>query len=196
MPAIDDPELEGLVIRAQEMGRYVENDILDMGITGLDWVLEQNSKVVEVARLRYGKVGFRGVKWVVAVPIDSPIKDLSGTAGKEDRDRACGLHHALSEVAEDRCHRGVFMGGNRGQAAPARGRHRRGDGDGRVARGEQPAHHRDHPRIGDRGDREQGRLQGQVEEDEDREYRDAPQGGPPRRREGGAQDERAEGKAR
>ncbi len=83
VPAIDDPEIEGLVIRAQEMGRYVENGILDMGITGLDWVLEQNSKVTEVARLRYGKVGFRGVKWVVAVPNDSPIKDLNGLRGKK-----------------------------------------------------------------------------------------------------------------
>lgn len=82
VPSIDDPELEGLVIRAQEMGRYVENGILDMGITGLDWVLEQNSKVTEVARLRYGKVGFRGVKWVVAVPNDSPIKDIKGLKGK------------------------------------------------------------------------------------------------------------------
>lgn len=83
VPTIDDPELEGLVIRAQEMGRYVENGILDMGITGLDWVLEQNSKVTEVARLRYGKVGFRGVKWVVAVPNDSPIKNIEGLRGKK-----------------------------------------------------------------------------------------------------------------
>ena len=82
VPVIDDPELEGLVIRAQEMGRYVENGILDMGITGLDWVLEQNSKVMEVARLRYSKVGFKGVKWVVAVPNDSPIKDYRGLEGK------------------------------------------------------------------------------------------------------------------
>lgn len=82
VPLIDDPELEGLVIRAQEMGRYVENGILDMGITGLDWVLEQNSKVKEVARLRYSKVGFKGVKWVVAVPNDSPIKNIQGLQGK------------------------------------------------------------------------------------------------------------------
>ncbi len=83
VPVIDDPELEGLVIRAQEMGRYVENGILDIGITGLDWVMEQNSKVAEVARLRYGKVGFRGVKWVVAVPADSPIKSIKGLSGKK-----------------------------------------------------------------------------------------------------------------
>jgi ATP phosphoribosyltransferase len=83
VPAIDDPELEGLVIRAQEMARYVEDGILDMGITGYDWVLEQDAKVVELVRLRYGKVGFRGVKWVVAVPNDSPIKTIEDLRGKK-----------------------------------------------------------------------------------------------------------------
>ena len=61
VPVIDDNEMEGIVIRAQEMARYVEDGILDMGITGLDWVMEQDAKVVELVRLRYGKVGFRGV---------------------------------------------------------------------------------------------------------------------------------------
>ena len=83
VPAIDDNEMEGLVIRAQEMARYVENGILDMGITGLDWVMEQNAKVVELVRLRYGKVGFRGVKWVVAVPNNSPIKKVKDLSGKK-----------------------------------------------------------------------------------------------------------------
>jgi ATP phosphoribosyltransferase len=83
VPAIDDPEIEGLVIRAQEMARYVEDGILDMGITGLDWVLEQDAKVVELTRLKYGKVGFRGVKWVVAVPADSKIKRIEDLEGKK-----------------------------------------------------------------------------------------------------------------
>jgi ATP phosphoribosyltransferase len=83
VPVIDDPELEGLVIRAQEMARYVEDGILDMGITGYDWVLEQDAKVVELVRLRYGKVGFRGVKWVVAVPADSPVKTVEDLRGKK-----------------------------------------------------------------------------------------------------------------
>lgn len=83
VPAIDDPELEGLVIRAQEMARYVEDGILDMGITGYDWVLEQDAKVVELVRLKYGKVGFRGVKWVVAVPNDSPVKTVEDLRGKK-----------------------------------------------------------------------------------------------------------------
>jgi ATP phosphoribosyltransferase len=83
VPTIDDPEVEGLVIRAQEMARYVEDGILDMGITGYDWVLEQDAKVVELVRLKYGKVGFRGVKWVVAVPNDSPIKTIEDLEGKK-----------------------------------------------------------------------------------------------------------------
>lgn len=83
VPLIDDPELEGLVIRAQEMARYVEDGILDMGITGYDWVLEQDAKVVELVRLKYGKVGFRGVKWVVAVPASSPIKKVEDLNGKK-----------------------------------------------------------------------------------------------------------------
>jgi ATP phosphoribosyltransferase len=83
VPVIDDSEIEGLVIRAQEMARYVENGILDMGITGLDWVMEQDAKVVELVRLRYGKVGFRGVKWVVAVPNNSPIKKVKDLQGKK-----------------------------------------------------------------------------------------------------------------
>ncbi len=83
VPVIDDPELEGLVIRAQEMARYVEDGILDMGITGYDWVLEQDAKVVELVRLKYGKVGFRGVKWVVAVPNDSPIRTIGDLKGKK-----------------------------------------------------------------------------------------------------------------
>jgi len=83
VPSIDDPELEGLVIRAQEMARYVEDGILDMGITGWDWVLEQNADVVELTRLKYGKVGFRGVKWVVAVPADSKIRKIEDLKGKK-----------------------------------------------------------------------------------------------------------------
>ncbi len=83
VPVVDDPEIDCLLIRAQEMARYVEHGILDMGITGYDWVLEQDAKVVELIRLKYGKVGFRGVKWVVAVPNDSPIQTLEDLEGKK-----------------------------------------------------------------------------------------------------------------
>lgn len=81
-PVFDDSEIESLLIRAQEMARYVEDGHLDCGLTGLDWVLEQNADVEEVAELRYAKEGFRPVRWVVAVPVDSKIKSLKDLRGK------------------------------------------------------------------------------------------------------------------
>lgn len=81
-PVFDDPEIESMLIRAQEMARYVQDGILDCGLTGLDWILENNAKVVEVAELRYAKEGFRPVRWVVAVPQDSKIKRLKDLEGK------------------------------------------------------------------------------------------------------------------
>ena len=78
-PAVDDEELECVLIRAQEMARYVEDGVLDAGLTGHDWVIENDAKVVEVADLVYAKQSFGKVRWVLAVPEDSPIqgpKDL------------------------------------------------------------------------------------------------------------------------
>ncbi|MEJ2745927.1 MAG: ATP phosphoribosyltransferase, partial [bacterium] len=82
VPRIDDEELEGILIRAQEISRYVEEGVLDIGLTGLDWILESDSKVEEVANLVYGKQGFRPVRWVLAVPNDSPIKSVTDLEGK------------------------------------------------------------------------------------------------------------------
>src|ERR1051326_7446874 len=73
-PAIDDPEIECVLIRAQEMARYVEDGVLDAGLTGHDWVVENDAKVVEVAALVYAKQSFGKVRWVLAVPEDSPIR--------------------------------------------------------------------------------------------------------------------------
>lgn len=81
-PVFDDPEIESMLIRAQEMARYVEDGHLDCGLTGKDWILEQNADVVEVAELRYAKEGFRPVKWVIAVPMDSKIKTIKDLEGK------------------------------------------------------------------------------------------------------------------
>lgn len=81
-PVFDDPEIESILIRAQEMARYVEDGHLDCGLTGYDWILEQNADVVEVAELIYGKGGFSPVKWVVAVPMDSKIKKIEDLNGK------------------------------------------------------------------------------------------------------------------
>lgn len=81
-PTIDDEDIEVMLIRAQEMSRYVEEGIFDVGLTGLDWIKENNSDVVEVADLEYAKQGFRPVKWVLAVPNDSPIKNIQDLDGK------------------------------------------------------------------------------------------------------------------
>lgn len=81
-PVVDDQEIGSMLIRAQEMARYVEDGHLDCGLTGYDWVMEQNADVVEVAELRYAKGGFRPVRWVVAVPMDSPIQKIEDLQGK------------------------------------------------------------------------------------------------------------------
>src|SRR5947199_1096784 len=80
-PAIDDPEIQCTLIRAQEMPRYVQDGSLDCGLTGYDWVLENDAKVTELAELVFSKVSKRPVRWVLAVPNDSDIhgvKDLQG----------------------------------------------------------------------------------------------------------------------
>lgn len=80
-PRIDDPELDPILIRAQEISRYVEEGVLDAGLTGKDWITENGSKVVEVANLIYAKRGLRPVRWVLAVPENSSIRkpaDLKG----------------------------------------------------------------------------------------------------------------------
>ncbi|MBU1909302.1 MAG: ATP phosphoribosyltransferase, partial [Verrucomicrobia bacterium] len=76
LPTINDPELEGRLIRAQEISRYVEHGMLDAGITGYDWILENQSDVVEVADLVYAKQGLRPVRWVLAVPEKSSIRTV------------------------------------------------------------------------------------------------------------------------
>ncbi|MCC6293516.1 MAG: ATP phosphoribosyltransferase [Bryobacterales bacterium] len=80
-PSIDDPEIECMLIRAQEMARYVEDGILDAGLTGLDWVAENDADVQVVCNLVYSKQSFGKVRWVLAVPENSPfhsVKDLEG----------------------------------------------------------------------------------------------------------------------
>src|SRR6516165_6837664 len=81
-PAIDDPEIHCTLIRAQEMPRYVQDGSLDAGLTGYDWILENDAKVVELAELRFSKVSKRPVRWVLAVPKDSPIHSVGDLQGK------------------------------------------------------------------------------------------------------------------
>ena len=81
-PTTDDPELRLMLIRAQEMARYVGQGVLDAGLAGQDWVVETGAKVHEVCELRYAKVSNRPVRWVLAVPNDSSIKRPKDLQGK------------------------------------------------------------------------------------------------------------------
>ena len=81
-PNIDDDEIELTLFRAQEMSRYVEDGVLDCGITGTDWVMENNSKVYKVTDLLYAKQTLTPVRWVLAVPASSKIKSVNGLKGK------------------------------------------------------------------------------------------------------------------
>ncbi len=82
VPAIDDPEMDCLLVRAQEMARYVESGALDAGITGHDWVEETRADVLELAELIYAKQRLARVKWVLAVPEDSAIHEPRDLEGK------------------------------------------------------------------------------------------------------------------
>ncbi|MGD0337099.1 MAG: ATP phosphoribosyltransferase [Candidatus Omnitrophota bacterium] len=81
-PSIDDAEIEPVLLRAQEMSRYVQDEALDCGITGNDWVLENRSDVIRVADLMYAKQSLSKVRWVLAVPQDSGIRSVKDLAGK------------------------------------------------------------------------------------------------------------------
>ncbi|MBM3737170.1 MAG: ATP phosphoribosyltransferase [Acidobacteria bacterium] len=81
-PGIDDPEIECMLIRAQEMARYVDDGVLDAGLTGRDWVMENDAKVHVVADLIYAKQSFGKVRWVLAVPESSPVQSVKDLDGK------------------------------------------------------------------------------------------------------------------
>ncbi|MBN3033011.1 MAG: ATP phosphoribosyltransferase [Candidatus Saganbacteria bacterium] len=82
VPYVDDPELEITLARAQEMARYVEDKVIDAGLTGIDWVTESGCRVKKVADLVYAKQGMRKVRWVLAVPESLKIKSLKELKGK------------------------------------------------------------------------------------------------------------------
>jgi len=105
-PTIDDDEIECLLIRAQEMARYVEQGILDAGITGHDWVLETEADVTEICELVFSKVSRRPVRWVLCVPNDSPVQTVQDLAGKRIATEAVALtrrflaKHAVTATVE------------------------------------------------------------------------------------------------
>ena len=82
VPDIDDPQLEGMMFRAQEIAKYVERGVADVGLTGKDMILENNAQVVELGELIYSKVSSRPYRWVIAVPEESPIQKVEDLQGK------------------------------------------------------------------------------------------------------------------
>lgn len=90
-PEIDDPEIECVLIRAQEMARYVEQGVLDAGITGIDWVMETQAKVRELADLKAPWPNYRTVRWLLAVKDDSKFRKVADLEGKRIATEAVGL---------------------------------------------------------------------------------------------------------
>lgn len=81
-PFCDDDEIEVMLVRSQEMGKYVQDGLFDAGITGQDWILETNAKVKQICELVYGKSGFKPVRWVLAVPENSKVRSIKDLQGK------------------------------------------------------------------------------------------------------------------
>ena len=93
-PVIDDDEIKCLLIRAQEIAKYVELGVLDAGLTGHDWIVENQADVAEICELVYAKQGLRPIRWVLAVPNDSEIKTVKDLEGKSIATEGVGLTNA------------------------------------------------------------------------------------------------------
>ncbi len=91
VPSIDDPEIECLLIRAQELARYVAAGVLDAGLTGHDWIMETGADVHEVSELVFSKVSRRPVRWVLCVPNDSSVQSVKDLSGARIATEAVGL---------------------------------------------------------------------------------------------------------
>jgi ATP phosphoribosyltransferase len=98
-PSVDDPELELRLLRAQEISRYVEHGYLDAGITGRDWIAENNSDIHEIVELPFSKVSSRPTRWVLVVPEDSAIRSVADLEGKRVATEAVGMARRFFEKA-------------------------------------------------------------------------------------------------
>jgi ATP phosphoribosyltransferase len=94
-PSVDDEEISCYLIRAQEISRYVEGGVLDLGLTGRDWILENDSRVVVLEELVYSKVSRKPARWVLAVPEDSPVRSLGDLEGKRIATELVGFTRRL-----------------------------------------------------------------------------------------------------
>jgi ATP phosphoribosyltransferase len=97
-PTTDDPEIECMLVRPQEQPRYVQDGIIDAGITGYDWIQETGANVIEVAEMVYSKVSRRPTRWVLVVPDDSPIHSVADLEGKRIATELVNLTRAFLEA--------------------------------------------------------------------------------------------------
>ncbi len=148
-PSIDDPEIECMLIRAQEMARYVADGVLDCGLTGQDWIAEHQSglatpaPLVPVADLIYSKQSFGKVRWVLAAPEDSRFKKPQDLEGATIATELVRVDESVFRSPRRERQRRVLLGRHRGEAARSRRRHRRSDRD-RIDAARQPAPHSRH----------------------------------------------------
>ena len=133
-PTIDDPELNCMLVRAQEMARYVETGALDAGITGRDWVLETGAEVQEMAELLYAKQSLAPVRWVLAVPDNDPAQSARDLQGKVIATEVVNLTKNIWRTRRGGAG-GVLLGGDGGEGSATCRRHRGDHGDGIVAAG-------------------------------------------------------------
>ena len=146
-PAIDDPEIECMMIRAQEMARYVEDGVLDAGLTGRDWIEESEANVHAVADLIYAKQSFGKVRWVLAVPEASSFQSVKDLEGKMIATELVATTKRYLATKRREGQGRVQLGRDRSEAARAGRRHRRSHRDRLLAARQQAAHHRNRARI-------------------------------------------------
>ena len=185
-PAIDDPEIDCMLIRAQEMARYVADGVLDAGLTGQDWIAEHAAgngpageapSIVPLADLIYAKQSFGKVRWVLAVPEESAYRtpqDLEGATIATELVRATQAYFARLGVPVN-----VEFSWGATEVKPphARRRDRRGDRNRVVAAGQPAAHHRHGDGVEHAAHRQCRRAAGRVEAHQAREHRAAAEGG-------------------
>ena len=195
-PSVDDEELEAMLIRAQELPRYVEDGVFDAALTGYDWIVESGASVVSVSDLgvleaehAQSKMGPRGPR-----KFGGHVRE--GSRREADRDGSCQHYEELSGEEQGQRDSGVLMGSDRGEDARPRRRDRRSDGDGKLAAREQAPHCRCCAGIEHEAHREQKKLGGCLETGEDREPRDAPPGGDQCGKQGRAENESSQKRCR
>ena len=125
-PRIDDEKLSAVLFRAQEISRYVIDGIVDCGLTGYDWIVENGNEedVVEMCELTYSRASSNPVRWVLAVPEESPVRKPEDLAGKIIATELVNTTRQIFRGARRQRHRRILLGHHRNQGPPAR-RHRR-----------------------------------------------------------------------